>query len=564
MWQNMPTISVDQALHLAAQYHRSGNIAAAEEICRQVLTAMGEHRGALHLLGYIAISTGRHADAVQWFTRAAAQFPPSAGHQCDVGVAYRILGQPEEAVIAFQKALEIDANYAVAWSNLSDTLLRLGRLDEAIVAGQRAVAAQPDLAEGHSNLGNALRDKGRLDEAVEHFHRSIAINPTFPEAHNNLAYAYIEMHRWDDAIASCNRALELQPGMVKAYLNRGTASMGKCDAVQAQDSFRRALAGEPGYADAHWNLAIALLLDGKYEEGWREFEWRSRSSIRSKLGGLVPDTNKLPWDGTPMEGQTILVYAEQGLGDVIQFARYLPLVREHARARRVVFLCLPALAPLLEQSGGWDAEIIARGRADAASLPDFDRHVALLSLPLVLQKSEPQPMATPYLQADTEKRARWRERLGIAKRTRIGIAWKGNPKHVDDRRRSIDPRLLLPLLQVPNVDFYSLQIEMPGTEPPTGAPEGIIDLTTHISDFADTAAFIAELDLVISVDTATAHVAGALGRPVWTLLPFSPDWRWRLGSESTPWYPTMRLFRQKATGAWEEVIQRVTAELAKL
>jgi tetratricopeptide (TPR) repeat protein len=560
----MPTVSIDQALHLASQYHRSGNIAAAEAMCRQVLAAVGEHRGALHLLGYIALSTGRHADAVQWFSKAAALLPPSAGHQCDVGVAQRILGQPEEAVLAFQKALEIDANYAVAWSNLSDTLLRLGRLDEAIVAGQRAVAAQPDLAEGHSNLGNALRDTGRLEEAVDHFHRAMAINPAFPEVYNNLAYAYIEMHRWDDAIASCDRALALQPGMVKAYLNRGTASMGKCDVVLAQDSFRRAIAGEPRYADAHWNLSFALLLDGKYEEGWREFEWRGRSSIRGKLGGLVPVTDKRPWDGAPAEGQTILVYAEQGLGDVIQFARYLPFVREQAHARRVVFLCSPSLAPLLEQCNGWNAEIIACERSDASSLPEFDRHVALLSLPLALRKFEPLPMAAPYLRADAEKRARWRERLGPTARTKIGIAWKGNPKHVDYRRRSIDPQLLLPLLQVPDVDFYSLQIEMPGTKATAGAPEGIIDLTSHIADFTDTAAFIAELDLVISVDTATAHLAGALGRPVWTLLPFSPDWRWELGSDATPWYPTMRLFRQETTGDWQGVIERVVTEMSAL
>jgi tetratricopeptide (TPR) repeat protein len=560
----MPAITIDQALHLVAQYQRSGNLAAAEAMCRQVLAAAPDHRDALHLLGLTLISAGRYQEALQCFSKVAAQSPPSAGYHCDVGVVHRFLGQPEEAVRAFEKALEIDSNHAAGWSNLSDTLLHLGRVDEAISCGQRAVAVQPNLAEAHSNLGNALRDKGRLDESVDHFQRALVLDPNFADVHNNLAYAYIEMHRWDEAIASSERALALQPGLFKAYLNRGTACMGKCDVVQAQNSFRRALEFQPDYADAHWNLSIALLLDGQYEEGWREFEWRGRSSVRGILGGLKHGLEKPQWDGGLAEGQTILVYAEQGLGDVIQFARYVPFVHECARAQRVFLLCPPSLAELLRQSGGWNAEIIAHKYGDDSPLPDFDQHIALLSLPLALRKFEPLPAPAPYLKADSEKRAIWRERLGSASRKKIGIAWKGNPRHADDRRRSIDPRLLLPLLRVPNADIYSLQIDMADGSAAIGAPEGCIDLTGHIADFTDTAAFIAELDLVISVDTATAHLAGALGRPVWTLLPFSPDWRWGLASESTPWYSTMRLFRQKATGAWEEVIHRVAEALRKI
>jgi tetratricopeptide (TPR) repeat protein len=558
----MPTLTIEQAIQTAAQYQRSGNPAAGEALCRQILAVVPQHRDALHLLGMCVLSAGRNEEALQCFTLAAAQFPLSADYQCDAGVVHRFLGQTEEAVLAFEKALKVDPNHPVAWSNLSDTLLRLGRIDEAIAAGQRAVAAKPTLVEGHSNLGNALRDARRLDEAVEHFHRAIALDPNFAQVHNNLAYAYIEMDRWDDAIASCDRALALQPSFYKAYLNRGTACMGKVDIAQAQECFRRGVAGEPDYADAHWNLSLALLIDGKYEDGWREFEWRNRSSIRRYLGGLQSSAGKPQWDGSPAEGQTLLVYPEQGVGDVIQFARYLPFVQERSRAARVIFLCPPPIAELLERSGGWNAEIVPHRSDDESSLPDFDQHVALLSLPLTLQRFEPLPVTGPYLRADEQKQAKWRERIGTNGRRKIGLVWRGNPNHVDDRHRSIEPRLFQPLFEVPGVEIYSLQIDMGGSK--TGGDlKGLIDLTSHIADFSDTAAFMAELDLIISVDTATAHLAGALGVPVWTLLAFSPDWRWGTSGESTPWYPTMRLFRlQTTTEPWEVVIQRITAELA--
>lgn len=560
----MPSITVHQAFHLAVQHHRGGNLAAAETMCRQILAVAPDHGNAAHLLAVCTLSTGRHEEALRWFSHAAARSPHSAEYQCDLGTVHRLLGQVEEAVRCFEKALQINPGLAAAWTNLSDTLLRTGRLDEAIACGQRAVAAQPDLAEAHSNLGNALRDKGRWEEAVQHFFQALAIDPRFVEAHNNLAHTYIEMERWDDAIASDDRALALQPGFAKAWLNRGTACMGKGEVAEAEQAYRRAIACQHDYANAHWNLSIALLLRGQYEEGWREFEWRRRASVRNVLGGLLQELDTPPWDGTPIENETLLVYAEQGVGDTIQFVRYLPLVQAHSRARRVIFLCPLSLADLFAQSSEWNAEIIAPGAGREQRTLDIEQHIALLSLPLALHQFAPLPAAIPYLRADPAKRAVWRTRLGSSPRTKVGLVWKGNPQHVDDRRRSIDPRLLSPLLQVADVDWYSLQVAAAPTESTSTSrpPEGLIDFTGHLTDFAETAAFMEELDLIISVDTATAHLAGALGRPVWTLLPFAPDWRWGLESESTPWYSTMRLFRQKSAGDWEEVIQRVAEKLS--
>jgi len=235
-------------------------------------------------------------------------------------------------------------------------------------------------------------------------------------------------------------------------------------------------------------------------------------------------------------------------------------VRAQAQAQRVLFRCPPSLAGLFTASAEWNAEIIPHATEDGSASLAFDQYIALPSLPLALRRFMPEPANRPYLQADAGKRARWRERFGSSPRAKVGLVWKGNPQHVDDRRRSLDPRLLSPLLHVPEVDFYSLQVTHPSAAASV-PPEGVVDLTPHLTDFTETAACLAELDLLISVDTAAAHLAGALGRPVWTLLPFAPDWRWGLESESTPWYATMRLFRQKTAGAWEEVIERVVKEL---
>lgn len=362
----MPSITTHQAFLLAVQYHGAGDLAAAEGLCRQILAVEAGHGEVWHLLGLCALSTERYEEARQCFSQAVAYAPSFAGFHCDLGVVQRCLGQYAEAVRCFERALQIDARFAAAWTNLSDTWLRMGRLEEAISAGQRAVAAQPDLAEAHSNLGNALRDSGRFEEAIHHFLRALALNPHFVAAYNNLAHAYIEAERLDDAIASCDRALSLQPGFGKAWLNRGTAWMGKGEVGSAEHSFRRALACEQDYADAHWNLGIALLLRGQYEEGWREFEWRRRSSVRKVLGGPGPEVSQPQWDGRPAEGATILVYAEQGIGDTIQFMRYLPLVRAHARAGRVLFRCPPSLAGLFASFGEWNAEIIPQATEDGS------------------------------------------------------------------------------------------------------------------------------------------------------------------------------------------------------
>ena len=287
--------------------------------------------------------------------------------------------------------------------------------------------------------------------------------------------------------------------------------------------------------------------------------YESRPSL-SRLRDLAAPR----WKGEPAEGQSILLYCEQGFGDALQFLRYAPLVRERARAGRMILDCHPELEPLLTQSFRGEMEITPRRRGDDSAFPKTDWHLPLLSAPLALGILEPLPMPEPYLHADSGQRTIWRERLGSAEEFRVGLAWKGFPRHPRDRARSMAREGLLPLVNVPGVRLYSLQVGASAVEGASMAAAGIIDLAPQIGDFADTAAIVAELDLAISVDTAVAHLAGGLGRPVWTLLSFAGEWRWGIAGESTPWYPSMRLFRQASPGEWKPVLRRVAEELASL
>jgi hypothetical protein len=298
-----------------------------------------------------------------------------------------------------------------------------------------------------------------------------------------------------------------------------------------------------------------LLLLGRFEEGWRHYEWRwrCRNFARYRRQFSIPQ-----WTGLAAPDQTILVHAEQGLGDTLLFFRYLPLVRERASGARISFAAPSELRRILTANAPSGVEIVCLEKmAETGDAPKFDQHIPLLSVPLAVQQFAPLPMTQPSLSADTALRSAWRERLAASRGLRVGLVWAGNRQLDRDRHRSIEPDRLAPLLRTPGVSFHSLQLESRGALPPVMTESSVLDLTPSITDFADTAAAVAELDLVISVDTATAHLAGALGRPVWTLLPHVPDWRWGLDREDTPWYPTMRLFRQKSAGDWDEVIRRI-------
>ena len=424
-----------------------------------------------------------------------------------------------------------------------------GKPDEAVASCRRALELNPDLTKAHYNLGNALKDQGNLDEAVACYRRALELKPDFADAHTNLGHALQDQGKLDEAVACCRRALELKPDFAEAHNNLGVVlrNQGKLD--EAVACCRRALAVNPDYADAHTNLAMASLLVGDWQRGWAKYEWRLQTK------NFIPRHFPQPsWKGEPLTGRTILLYAEQGLGDTIQFVRYAAVVKGQGAA--VVVECQKPLAGLLEGCPGVERLIVP-----GDDLPAFDFHAPLLSIPGILKTTlETIPANIPYLFPRPLLLERWRERLTGLDGFRIGIAWQGNPAYSGDRFRSIPLRFFTPLAEIPGVRLVSLQkaraasnwLELRDLFPVT-------ELGSRLQDFIDTAAVMKNLDLVVTADTAPAHLAGALGVPVWVALSSAVDWRWLLDRSDSPWYPTMRLFRQKEPGNWQSVFEEIKA-----
>jgi Flp pilus assembly protein TadD len=422
----------------------------------------------------------------------------------------------EDSVHLIIESLTHNPSNAEAEANLGSALSRTGRQDEALKAYQRALEMDPDRADLRVNTASLLRALDRPAEAAVHYEAALALQPDHAEAARNFGATLRELGRTDEAIAALETAAKARPG----------------DAV------------------VHTNLAIALLEAGRFEEGWREYEWRFASK------GVERGFAQPLWDGGAFEGETLLVHAEQGLGDTIQFVRYLPRVKQ--RGGTVLLECQPALMALFDGLAGADA-IVAHG----ASLPDFDRHCPLLGLPRRLGTTlETIPAAVSYLAAPKGRKP---GRLPAAKgKLRVGLVWAGAAGHVNDRHRSIPLARFKPLATLDGVQLVSLQVgERAADLAEQDWAGSVVDLAGAFTDIADTAALMGRLDLIVSVDTAPAHLAGALGLPVWLLLPFKPDWRWMRERDDSPWYPTMRLFRQKKPGDWPAVIQRLRRALIK-
>jgi tetratricopeptide (TPR) repeat protein len=556
----MNIISPEIAFQQALACRQAGRLPEAESLLREVVAARSNHSQAWHQLGLVALTLGRPGEAVECIGRAIALNPNDPHPYSDQGVAYAHLGRGEEAVACYEQALRLAPQLAHAHRNLADTLFSMGREDEAIASYQRALALTPTDAAIHNNLGNVYLRQKRLPEAGACYERATQLNPGLLVAQSNLGDILTKLGRPDAGFLCAQRALALDPNFADGYLNLGAACWQMGRFSDAEACSRRAIAMRPDFVDAHVNLGILLLLTDRYEEGWREYSWTWHAKTRAAHPG---EPLAELWDGNPATGKTILTYADQGAGDTIHFLRYVPLLAERSSAGQILVECQTALLPLLHQWRSASVEIVASGETGKPS-PPHDLQIPLLRLPLTLDHYPPLPMSSPYLVADAERRAAWRTRLDRAPNLRVGLAWAGNPSHADDRRRSMPVEALLPLLNVPGVSFVSLQVTPHSPLPPDVAATGIHDFTADIQDFADTAALVAELDLIITVDTATAHVAGALGRPVWVMLAFIADWRWELEREDTPWYPTMRLFRQSRAEDWAGVVERVAGALRSL
>ena len=427
----------------------------------------------------------------------------------------------------------------------------MAKLGEAIACYRQALHAKPDFGPAWGNLGVALRTSRQTEAAIASLRRALLLQPAAPDLLNNLGLALRTGQQHAEAITCFTRALGHAPGDAEIRLNLGNTFREAGRPAEAADALREAIRLRPDFAEAHWDLAFALLLQGDFPSGFEEYEWRWRRPDNQPRQLTAP-----LWRGENPAGRRLLVYAEQGAGDAIQFVRFVRNLAE--RGARVVLECPTALAALFATVEGAEA-VVCRG----AALPECDWQVPLLSLAHRLGVTLGSiPNTVPYLRPPRERR------LGLSNsgkpggRLKVGIVWQGNPQHENDRQRSLPFGLLESVLSLPGVAFYSLQVPAaPEGARPSAGGESLIDLSGLIHDFADTAALVSQLDLVISVDTSVAHLAGALGRPVWLLLPFAPDWRWLLGRNDSPWYPTARLFRQPAAGDWRSVLQEVREAL---
>ena len=455
-----------------------------------------------------------------------------------------------EAAAVYRAILNAVPDHAPSLHLLGVIAAQNRRFKEAEALIRRAIAVDGSCADFHSNLGAALRELGRLNEAEQSLSLALALEPGQLDARNNLGAVLHDLGRLEQAAACFRTVIDRQPNHVSALTSLGSVMCAMGHAEQAQAWLARALTLDPDCGEAHWNLAVARLLAGDLPGGWAEFDWRWRRP------GLVRRQFAEPrWSGQPLAGQTILLHAEQGRGDTIQFARYAPLVQ--ARGGRVIVQCQAELVGLLGALAGVEAVI-----ANGAPPPPFACQASLLDLPEAFATTLATiPATTPYLAADPARLELWRRRLS-GPGFKVGLAWAGAPSHRNDHNRSLALDALAPLLATPGPRWFSVQVGPRAAEiASSGLGDRITDLSPELDDFRDTAAAIAALDLVISVDTAVAHLAGALNRPAWVLLPFSPDWRWLLGRADSPWYPSLRLFRQPRPNAWTEVIAAVAQAL---
>jgi tetratricopeptide (TPR) repeat protein len=582
-----------KALLDAVAAHRRGDLDTAENTYRAILCTQPNHFDATHLLGAVLAMRGRNADAEATLRQAIMLNPNVAAAHNNLGNAVKAQGRAEESLGDYTRAVERDPRYADAFNNRGNVYLELGRTDDALADYDRALALQPGHVNALQKSARIFAESGRYDEALSRNSRALALDPRSVEAWVRSGNVLSRLKRHAEALASYDKALALDPNHIDALTNRSAAlerlgrpeealagleralalkpdsagalnnkatilkSLGRL--AEAYPIYRAALVLSPNDAETRLNYAMALLMDGDFAQGWVEYEarWKKKANI-----GLRPPLNVPEWRGEPLAGKSIVVFAEQGLGDIVQFARYLPLLKD--RGAKVNLLVVDRMQAILRAA--FPGIAIATKLAErVARASDFQ--CAMMSLPIGFGTCvDSVPAAVPYLKPDPARVAHWRERIGTHG-LRIGICWQGSPDPDVDAGRSIPLEAFAPLAALPGVRLISLQ-KHTGTEQIARAPFAVEtlgdDFDSGSDAFVDTIAVMESLDLVISTDTSIAHVAGALARPLWIALKRVPDWRWMLDRPDTPWYPTARLFRQERAGDWAGVFSQMHESLMPL
>jgi tetratricopeptide (TPR) repeat protein len=574
-------MNVDELLSEAIRLENAGARAPAVEMLGMVLAREPRNFEALVHLGTILALEGHHGHAVAILTRAVAVQPNSADTFVKIGDSYLKSQRPDEAAAFYRRALELDASHIGALIAIGFIAEAQGRLDEAAVYRERHLALRPDSAEALQDMGRVLGRRGDAGRAAELLRRGFALEPNRPKLAYELGVAELELERYEDAVAAFRHAVALDPSDAPALSNLGRGRMRLGRWEEALDAYVRAAALVPGEVryhrnvgaamvnlgrrdeaiarfdeivridpenpDGHVGRALLLLLGGDFEQGWREYEWRW------KLAPFKDARFGRPrWNGTNLAGRSILVSCEQGFGDAIQFIRYIPMLK--AQGAVVIVSCQPELMSLFSRSPAIDHVLDNRQPPPATHV-----YAPLMSLPALFRTDLGNiPGEVPYLFTSGPRVVHWKQKLVSLEGLKVGIAWKGNPEHHGDVDRSVSPDWFARLAAIPGVSLVNLQ---KGEKAPAFR---VTDLADQLTDFAETAAIMKNLDLVIAVDTAVAHLAGALGIPTWVAVPYSPDWRWLLDREDSPWYPTMWLVRQPALRNWQDVFHRIAVALEAL
>ena len=558
---------IEGKLQQAISFYQVGQLQQAEQICQQILRDFPKHAETLHLLGIIAYQVGENKIATDLITRAIEVDSKQSPFYYSLGNSLRGQGKLEKAIEAYHQAIQIQPNHAEAYNNLGTVFIDQGRIDAAIETYQQAIRIQPDHGEAYYNLGNAFHSQTRLEEAVQSYHQAIQIQPNRLEAYNNLGVALIDQGKLEESIQIYQKTLKIQPNCADAYSNLGIALKEQGRLKESIQAYQKAIYIQAGSAAAHNNLGQILLLLGDFHEGWREYEWRLKCDDINSEKRTFPQPS---WDGTNLDDKTILIWAEQGIGDEIMFTSILPNLSQ--MTEKIIIECDQRLTPLFQRSFP-QIQFFSRANPPHPRLLDknIDYQMPIGGLGQWFRTNEKSFLSgqDSYLHACPKKVLQMKrkyQQLADGKLL-VGISWKSTG--INQRRASLKSTVLkdwTSILSGKNCFFMSLQYgdvkaEINTFTNQTEIPiyqDKEIDSFQSLDDFA---AQVAALDLVISIDNTTVHMAGALGEKVWTLLPYIPDWRWMLEREDTPWYPSMRLFRQSETGDWSRVFAQVRSAL---